>query len=59
MDRWDLLIIFGAGYVAVMSLVRLMARRRNELVDHVREQIQGQQPKKKSDAADDTSQEAA
>ncbi|NOY40906.1 MAG: hypothetical protein GXP26_03580 [Planctomycetes bacterium] len=57
MDRWDILIILAAGYVAVMTLVRLMTRRRNELVDHVREQIKGQQPQKKS--TKDAKQDAA
>lgn len=50
MDRWDILIIAGAGYVAVMTLVRLMVARRNRLVDHVRQQIEkqrGQQAAKK------------
>lgn len=47
MDRWDLLIVFVAGYVAVMTLVRLMSRRRNELVSQVREQIADLQKKKK------------
>ena len=53
MDRWDLLIIFGAGYFAVTSLVRLMAIRRNRLVQQVRQQIEGQhQPTKKTSAKD-------
>jgi len=39
MDRWDVIIILGAGYVAVMSLVRLMARRRNQVFRYVREKI--------------------
>ncbi|NOZ39563.1 MAG: hypothetical protein GXP24_04975 [Planctomycetes bacterium] len=50
MDRWDIMIIAGAGYVAVTSLVRLMAARRNHLVDQVRQQIEqqrGQQAAKK------------
>jgi len=38
MDRWDVLIIAAASYVAVVSLVRLMAVRRNQLVEQVREQ---------------------
>jgi len=42
MDRWDVLIIFAAGYVAVMTLVRLMAGRRNQLVDQVRGQLDAQ-----------------
>ena len=39
MDRWDILLLAVAGYVAVLSLVRLMARRRSELVKQVRAQI--------------------
>jgi len=39
MDRWDVIIILGAGYVAVMSLVRLMSRRRDQVVGYVREKI--------------------
>ena len=32
MDRWDLLLIGIAGYVAVMTLVRLMAGQRNKVM---------------------------
>ncbi|MEM8946811.1 MAG: hypothetical protein AAGD11_16675 [Planctomycetota bacterium] len=45
MDRWDALIIGGAAYVAVVTLVRLMAARRNHLVDQVRQQIDQQRGK--------------
>ncbi len=47
LDRWDILIIAGAGYLAIMTLVRLMAARRNQLVDHVRQQISEQHAKRK------------
>ncbi len=47
MDRWDILIVVAAGYVALMTLVRLMTRRRNELVNQVRSQIADLQKKKK------------
>ncbi|QEG37523.1 hypothetical protein [Bythopirellula goksoeyrii] len=47
MDRWDLLIIGVAGYIAVMALMRMMANRRNELVAHAREQVATQLKKKK------------
>ena len=50
MDRWDALIIFIAGYVAVVSLVRLMATRRNDLIKHVQQQLQEQQAQKKAAA---------
>jgi hypothetical protein len=59
MDRWDLLIVLIAGYVAVMSLVRLMARRRNELINHVQQQIEEQRPKKKAKPTDEAGQDAA
>jgi len=51
MDRWDVLIILAAGYVAVMALVRLMARRRNQVLDQIRGQAaaQHQRKKKKTD----------
>jgi hypothetical protein len=42
MDRWDVLILLAAAYVAVMTLVRLMAARRNQLVDQVRSQLEQQ-----------------
>ncbi len=42
MDRWDIMILAGAGYVAVTALVRLMAARRNHLVDQVRQQMEQQ-----------------
>jgi hypothetical protein len=50
MDRWDLLIIFAAGYVAVMTLVRLMAGRRNQLVDQVRGQLDEQRTQQRKAA---------
>ena len=42
MDRWDVLVILFAGYVAITALVRLMARRRNQVLDHVRQEIDQQ-----------------
>jgi hypothetical protein len=50
MDRWDVLILAVAAYVAVMTLVRLMAHRRNELVGQVRQQIADLQKQKKKAA---------
>jgi hypothetical protein len=50
MDRWDVLILAVAAYVAIMTLTRLMARRRNELVGQVRQQIADMQQQKKKAA---------
>lgn len=48
MDRWDWLIYAAAGYVAVTTLVRLMAHRRNELIEQVRQQIENAPKPKKA-----------
>ena len=48
MDRWDVIIILVAGYVAVMSLVRLMARRRNQSLEQIRGQLSEQLKKTKT-----------
>ena len=42
MDRWDMLLIGGSVYVAVVSLIRLMARRRNQLIRKVQREIEEQ-----------------
>ena len=42
MDRWDVLLILVAGYMAVMSLVRLMRERRNQVLEHLRGEIEQQ-----------------
>lgn len=36
MNRWDVVLLVIAGYVAVTALVRLMIRRRDQLLDEVR-----------------------
>ena len=58
-DRWDIALLLVAAYVAVMALVRLMSRRRQELVADLEQQIKAQRrrarhkspPGKQSDAA--------
>jgi len=39
MDRWDIMMMAAAAYVAIAALVRLMAHRRNELVAKIREEV--------------------
>ncbi len=48
MDRWDVIIILAAGYVAVMTLVRLMSSRHNQMLVQIREQLTKQLRKKKT-----------
>ena len=40
MDRWDIALLLIAGYVAVMTLVRLMTRRRDQNVAEVEKQME-------------------
>jgi len=39
MDGWDLTLLVVAGYVAVVTLVRLMARRRDQMLDEFRRKL--------------------
>ncbi len=40
MDRWDVVLALVASYVAVMTLVRMMARRRDQDVAEVQRQLE-------------------
>jgi hypothetical protein len=40
LDRWDVALLVVTCYVAVMTLVRMMARRRDQVVTDVERQIQ-------------------
>jgi hypothetical protein len=40
MDRWDVALMLIAAYVAVTTLVRMMARRRDEVVADVERQLE-------------------
>ena len=39
MNRWDVVLLVVAGYVAVTALVRLMIRRRDQLLDELRQHV--------------------
>jgi len=39
MDGWDLALVGAAGYTAVVGLVRLMNRRRNQLIDELMQEV--------------------
>jgi len=40
LDRWDVALMLVAVYVSVMTLVRMMVRRRDQLVADVRQQLE-------------------
>ena len=51
MDHWDVVLLVVAGYLAAMSLVRLMARRRNDLLAELHDQANSARRQQKSKGA--------
>jgi hypothetical protein len=48
MDSWDVTLLVVAGYLAIMSLVRLMARRRSQVFEELRQQAEKEKRIKKT-----------
>jgi hypothetical protein len=53
MNGWDVALLVAAGYVAVTALVRLMLRRRNEMVDQFRQRMKAEKKRKEAQARED------
>ena len=53
LGRWDVALLLLAAYVAVMTLVRMMIRRRDQLVSDVRHQLEDRKKVKKPGPAKD------
>ena len=49
---WDIALFVVAGYVAVMSMTRLMIRRRGQLLAEFREQVKAEQKRKDGEEAE-------
>jgi hypothetical protein len=49
MDGWDLTLLVVAGYVAVVTLVRLMARRRDQMLDEFRRKLKKEKHRKQAE----------
>ena len=47
MDTWDVVLIVVAGYLAVMTLVRLMNGRRGQMLTQLREEMEKSKKRKK------------
>jgi hypothetical protein len=47
MDGWDLTLLVVAGYLAVVTLVRLMAHRRDQLLDEFRRELKKEKHRQK------------
>jgi hypothetical protein len=40
LDGWSLALLVAAGYVAVTTLMRLMSRRRNQMTEQFRHEVE-------------------
>jgi flagellar biosynthesis/type III secretory pathway M-ring protein FliF/YscJ len=40
MDAWNVAILLTAAYVAVITLARLMIRRRNQMLEQFRQEVE-------------------
>lgn len=47
LNHWEILLLLIAGYVAVMSLVKLMNARRDMLVKQVEQQVAAERERRK------------
>ena len=51
MDRWSIALWIGAGYVAVVALIRLMAHKRQEVMTEFRGEVEKEKSRRKAAAA--------
>ncbi|BBO36110.1 hypothetical protein [Lacipirellula parvula] len=58
-DRFDMLMFAIAGYVAIVTLVRLMISRRDEVVGYLRTQLERQAAEAAAQAAEEEDRDAA
>ncbi len=49
MDGWDVALLVAAGYIAVTALVRLMIRRRDQLVEHFRRDVKKEKSRRRAE----------
>jgi hypothetical protein len=52
MSRSDIVLLAAAAYIAIMALVRLMKRRRDELVADVQRQVNARRREKARQQSD-------
>ncbi len=50
LDRWDVVLLAVAGYIAVVSLTRMMARHRDRLVVDLQQQAAAEQKRQRAEA---------
>lgn len=49
MDRWDILLLIGAGFVAVVALIQLMLGRRDEILRTLKADFEAEQQRKRDE----------
>ena len=49
MDGWDVALLVVAVYVAITALVRLMSRRRDQLVQQFREEVAKEKDRRRAE----------
>jgi hypothetical protein len=61
LSGWDLALLAGGGYLAVISLVRLMRLRRDQMLEQLRRDMMDEQlrRKRKGQPSDGSGQAAA
>ena len=50
LDRWDVALLAVAGYIAVVSLSRMMARHRDRFVSKLQQQAAAEQQRQRAEA---------
>jgi heme exporter protein D len=48
MDGWRIALLAGAGWIAIMGLVRLMLARRNRVLQELEQQVAAERRKKRA-----------
>jgi hypothetical protein len=51
MDRWSIALWIGAGYIAVVALMRLMAHKRQQVMAEFRNEVEKEKGRRNSAAA--------
>jgi len=49
MDSWDVTLLVVAGYLAIVTLVRLMARYRNQVIEQFSRQAEEEKKRKQAE----------
>lgn len=48
LDIWDITVLVVAAYIAIVTLVRLVRRRRDDLVAHFQRLVEAEQDRKRA-----------